>query len=336
MGDWRLREAVLNTDYISAAINEVVAPIEGANVAPVWRRGGAYIADSFMLGLVLSNLGRLVYDRLCQVGLWGISIGFALGALYFASMDSKIGNGQTIGKRLFKVRLVNAEGQATSFERAFAHYAIFVIPALLYGWRLPMTRTPWIASALVFFLAYWVGGASLYLMLFERLNRQGLHDLTAGTFVVHADHEGPVEAKAIPQLHWGLLISLLVVITIGTTALKNWSESQPAQLEFRRDSGLIEKMDGVERAYLRERLTHLSNGTVSKVLYINIVRSIKPANEEGFARTVVKNLSSDHAIQNYDLVTVRLYHGYDIGFGSRWEHQDYGRTLKEWASTVGH
>jgi len=328
--------ASLNTDYISAAISEVIAPTEGTSVAPAWRRCVAYVVDSVLLGLAFSYIGRLFYGRISQLGLWGISIGFALGALYFASMDSKIGNGQTVGKRLMKLRLVDRHGQTTSLERAFARYTIFVVPVLLYGWRTPLTKTPSIASDLIFILVYWVGGSSVYLMLFERLNRQGLHDLAVGTFAVYADHEGPIETRAMPQLHWALLASLLLAITIGAAGLKNWSERQPVQMEFRHDSSLIESMDGVERAFLRDRLTHMSNGVATKVLYINIVRKTKPASEEDFARTVVKRLSnSDPFIQSYDSVTVRIYYGYDIGFGSRWDHREFEKKPKEWVATDG-
>lgn len=325
----------MNIDYISAAVSEVAAPIEHTIIAPVWRRCVAYFIDSLLIGLLISNLGRFEFGRLSQFGLWGICLGFLLGALYFAPMDSKIGNGQTIGKRLMKVRVVNGNGHSVSPARAFTRYTIFVIPVLLYGWRLPLTKTPWIALDFVFFLVYWVGGSSAYLMIFERLNRQGLHDMAVRTFVAYADHEGPIETRAIPQLHWGILVSLLFAISLGAAALKNWSDRQPTQVEFHRDSSLIESMDGVERAYLRDRLTHDSNGIASKVLFINIVRRTKPPSEQDFARNVVRSLSNpDHLAQSYDFITVRLYYGYDLGLGSRWDHRDFEQKPREWVAAV--
>lgn len=325
----------MNIDYISAAVSEVAAPIEHTVIAPVWRRCIAYFIDSLLLGLLISNLGRFEFERLSQLGLWGICLGFPLGALYFASMDSKIGNGQTIGKRLMKVRVVNGNGQSVSLARAFTRYTVFVIPVLLYGWRLPLTKTPWIALDIVFFWVYWVGGSSIYLMIFERLNRQGLHDITVRTFVVYADHEGPIEKRDVPQLHWGILISLLFAISLGAAALKSWSDRQPTQVEFHRDSTLIESIDGVERAYLRDRLIHDPSGTASKVLFINIVRRTNPPSEQDFARNVVRSLSnSDRLARSYDFITVRLYYGYDLGLGSLWHHRDFEQKPREWIAAV--
>ena len=94
-----------------------------------------------------------------------------------------------------KVRLVNVNGKSISFENALARYAIFAAPILAYGLKLPETRTPWVVTVIVFVIAYWIGGSTFYLILFERQNRQGLHDLVVGSYVVYADHEGPVESK---------------------------------------------------------------------------------------------------------------------------------------------
>jgi uncharacterized RDD family membrane protein YckC len=321
----------LNTDLFAAELSQVVAPTSGIYVAPVWRRCVAYFADSVFLGLVGAGIGKVFYDRLLDLGTWGVLIGFFIGSLYFASLDCSIGNGQTLGKRLLKVRLVNVNGKAISFEKALVRYTIFAVPILAYGLKFPESRTSWVVTALVFVIVYWIGGSTLYLVVLERQNRQGIHDLATGSYVVYADHEGPVEPKPVVQLLRLILGSLLLALTVCAAMLKDWSEKQPTVLEFNRDARPIESMDGVQRAYLKDRLRHGSSGDAKKVLYVDVVRKTKPLSEEAFAYDLATALlNADRSLKTYDLVNVRLFYGYDIGIASHWEHREFEQSPSAW------
>ncbi len=321
----------MNTDLFVAELSQVVAPTSGTCVAPVWRRCFAYLVDRVFLGLVGAGIGKMFYDRLLHLGTWGVLVGFFISSLYFALLDCSIGNGQTLGKRWLKVRLVDVNGKPISFEKALARYAIFAAPILAYGLKLPETRTPWVVTAIVFVVVYWIGGSTFYLIVFERQNRQGLHDLASGSYVVYADHEGLVEFKPVVQLHWLILGSLLVVLTVCAAIFNDWSEKQPTMLEFHRDARLPESMDGVQRAYLRDRLRHGLSGDAKKVVYVDVVRKTKPVSEEAFAHDLATSLlNADRNLQNYDLVNVRLFYGYDIGIASRWEHREFEQSPSAW------
>ena len=321
----------MNTDFFVAAMSQVAAPNTGTYAASVWRRCGAYSADSILLGFVGTGIIRMLPERLWQFGPWGIFIGFFVSSLYFATMECRIGNGQTWGKRLFKVKVVDVHGNPISFEKALARYIIFAIPVIASGLNLPETRTPWAVTALLFLIVLWAGGSTVYLIMFERLNRQGLHDLATGSYVVSADHEGPVEARRVPQMHWMILGSLLLTITVCAAAVNDWSQKQPGPLEFRRDAGLIENMNGVERARVGDRLKHGLSGGVKKILYINVTRATRPASEEDFAYNLVKTLlHADQNLQGYDLVDVRFIYGYDIGIARHLEHREYEQSPADW------
>jgi uncharacterized RDD family membrane protein YckC len=313
-------------------MSQVVAPDTGTCAASVWRRCGAYFADSILLGFVGAGIVRIPSERLWQLGPWGVFVGFFVSSLYFAALECRIGNGQTLGKRFFKVRVVDVHGNPISFERALARYIIFAIPATAYGLKLSETRTTWAISAFIFVLVLWVGGSTLYLIIFERLNRQGLHDMAIGSYVVYADHEGPVEARSVPQMHWMILGSLLLAITVCAAVVNDWSEKQPAPIEFRHDARLLENMNGVERARVVDRLTHGLGGGAKKTLYISVTRETKPVSEEAFAYDLVKTLlHSDQNLQGYDLVNVRLFYGYDIGIARRSEHREFEQSPADWS-----
>ena len=62
-------------------------------------------------------------------------------------------------------------------------------------------------------IVFGVGGSTLYLMVFNRRTRQGLHDLAVGSYVIRAGDTGPVETKPMWKVHWAILGLLLLTLT---------------------------------------------------------------------------------------------------------------------------
>ena len=69
-------------------------------IAGFWRRAGAGIADLIVLVLVGFAIGFVAEDFLARLGQWGVVVGIVIGVTYFGVMNSAMGNGQTLGKRL--------------------------------------------------------------------------------------------------------------------------------------------------------------------------------------------------------------------------------------------
>ena len=68
-------------------------------ISGFWRRVGAFLIDSVILGVVGLVLGLFFSQQFVELGDWGRAIGFPIAAIYFAILNSRIGNGQTIGDR---------------------------------------------------------------------------------------------------------------------------------------------------------------------------------------------------------------------------------------------
>ena len=71
-------------------------------IANFWRRIGALFIDTLILGLVGFLLGLTLESTFVQIGGWGRLIGFVIALVYFGAMNSKLFNGQTIGKKVKK------------------------------------------------------------------------------------------------------------------------------------------------------------------------------------------------------------------------------------------
>jgi uncharacterized RDD family membrane protein YckC len=303
-------------------------------VGSVWRRCAAYLVDSFILGAVGGGLGRVIFDKLSHLGLWGPLAGFCVALAYFAAFDSEMGNGQTLGKRWWKLRVIDVEGNAISFAKSLLRSGVFLVPAFLFGLNLPEPRTPWIIQALVFGIVLWVGGSTLYLITFSSETRQGLHDFVAGSYVANANDYGPVEAKATSHVHWLIVVVLLVLASASVVGVREEVEKMPPMPQMRRDASLIEQMNGIERATVSERLAHTSNGGgPTKDMVVSIHQAV-PA-QDTFADEVVRTvLQNDPSAQNYDQLNIRFFYGYDIGIAASWNRQEFARTPAEWHQRV--
>jgi uncharacterized RDD family membrane protein YckC len=223
-------------------------------IGSLWRRIGALVVDA----LILYGAGRIVgitfFDALSQLGAWAHLVGFSLALVYFSILDSGIGGGRTIGKRLLRLRVVDAQGGLISWERASIRYTICAIPFFLIGLRYSRDNTPWIVIALIIFAELGVGGALLYFPVFNRRTRQGIHDVAMETYVVESGSHGPIQTKTIWGLHWAVLSSFLFLIAF--TALSEgitigWRQKSGHVSQNLVDEQLIEKLAGVQTAEVR-------------------------------------------------------------------------------------
>jgi uncharacterized RDD family membrane protein YckC len=324
---------------ISAPAVDNAAPIEVSRspsaIAEPWRRLVAYELDALLLSIAASRAAEPFFDRLSRLGWWAWLVGYCVTLAYFAIFDSKVGNGQTIGKRLLKLRVVDARGDCVSIAKAAARCTIFAIPCLLFGLHLSMTRTPWIVSVLLGSVTYGVGGATLYLVTFNRWTRQGLHDLATGTYVVSAQDGSPVEALPVPYIHWLIIGTSLVAVGAGATAVHFEWPDYGTSPELREDSRLIEQIDGVLRCPVTDLISHAGGGAGQKILFVPVVMAKEPASEEiyadGVARTI---LLHDQYARSYDVLRVRIYRGYDIGIARDQKTWNFEYSPAQWAQRV--
>lgn len=194
-----------------------------ATVVGFWRRSFAFWLDGLILALIGFLLIALAGDILMRLGQWGKLIGFAIGSLYFALLEGGPGRGQSLGKRLMKIKVIRLDPTGISrlrYSHAWVRYAIVGVPTVLGGfafigsdaWHSPAWR--WLVVADGVLLAIWLFALG-YLYLFNRPTRRTLQDLATSTIVV------PVTATtgmltSVRPLHWKVLAAAALVIAIGT------------------------------------------------------------------------------------------------------------------------
>jgi uncharacterized RDD family membrane protein YckC len=93
-------------------------------LAGFWVRLLADLIDTaflFLVGLLLSiPFGPL----LVRLGSRGVFIGLAVSLLYNGVLQSRLGTGQTLGKRWLRLTVVRMDGSLMSIERSLVRYAM--------------------------------------------------------------------------------------------------------------------------------------------------------------------------------------------------------------------
>jgi uncharacterized RDD family membrane protein YckC len=183
------------------------------------RRFGAIFTDVFVVGVALGIMAipPLLGGWCARLGVFAQLIGLAAATLYTALFNSRIGGGQTLGKWAFGILVVGANGRPISFARSLGRSVVFWI-AVAQPQRIRdiALQSESVAVVMVsLFLAVAFGLGILYLLLFNRETRQGLHDLIVGTFVVEKHGVPRVIPVPLPRVHRYVLAGLFVLTGVA-------------------------------------------------------------------------------------------------------------------------
>lgn len=329
----------MNTDNPLPASQPSLPPdafSPGCIMAGFWRRFFAFALDSILLGIIGSILGALFFDAFTRMGAMARIVGFLVATIYFALFDSSIGKGRSIGKRLLRLKLVDAQGEALALEEAILRFVILAVPYFLNGLPLPVSRTSEAVGVLLSLVVFGVGGTNLYLLIFNRGTRQGLHDMVVKSYVIMVESEGPVTTGLFWTKHWGLIGSTVGVAILAASIFSPWLAKRGSFPQMMQDVALVEQIEGVITAGVNEtKILHSGPRENDRFLTINVLWSGAQGSENAVINQIARTiLEHDHNIQRYSKMRIILTRGYDIGIASRWTSQWAAYSPDEWREQV--
>ena len=294
-------------------------------IAGFWRRLGAFVIDLILLGIAGMILGVLFFDPFARMGAYARLIGFAIALAYFGLCNSRIGGGQTLGKRWLGVRVVDAHDQWLSLPRSLLRYAVLGLPFFAGG--LPI-GSQWVKLVPVDYpLALVIFGGMLstvYLYLFNRRTRQSLHDLVVGSYVERVDHA--MQPAPFPVMWRGHLVVLALIAVIalsGPLASSRWAQSKTFAGILPLYQTLSSQPHVVTVQVIRG-WSSINGGSTTHSLQSSL-RLDAPMTEDGdMAKRIAQLMAkADPNIANEDVVVVTLVYGYDMGIASGWRKHGY-------------
>lgn len=302
----------------------VVAQGAALPVSGFWRRVGAFAIDGLVLGVPGATGGMLLFDALAQLGVYGRAVGFAVSLAYFGLLNSRLGGGQTLGKRALGIRATTLDGQLLPVPRSLLRYSVLGVPWFLNGAPLPMSLvlSPW--SSLLSLLVF--GGllSIIYLFVFNRATRRSLHDYAAGSWVVRTDAGFP--ARGVPPLWRGhvVVVSLLMLAGLAAPLLAQRLTRQiPVFAAMLPAVEALNNEPGVKFANLN--VGFVTDGTQRRTYTAATVQLAHAGiDDEALARrmaTTVVRLAP--RLGERDVIAVTLRYGFDLGFATGWRDRQF-------------
>ena len=318
---------------------ETILPLE---IAGFWRRLLASLLDRVILGAVVGIFALVFYNVIYSFGPWGRLVGFMTLLVYWTISHSAIGKGQTLGKRILKIRVVNQDGSFLSLGQSFLRALVLVIVFLLNRWAIPF------AQNLVFvfisnLLIYGIGLSIFYGLIFNQKTRQGLHDLLVGSYVVKVSKDVQAAAPATPVFHkrfsYGLIGVGLLVAVISVSGMNPANQILEEQ-DWQEMTDLYEVLskddDFFTVSVRRNNQMDLVSKTTSKQLKI-AVWTKESALSHGDYRDIWYSLAVtafEHyeGIYELDILEVTVTNRIDLGLVKFYINRSETRTITEWSN----
>lgn len=304
--------------------------------ARFWRRIFAFIVDSFVLGAVGVALGFGFFDAFAALGEQGRWIGFVVAAMYFGVMNSRIGGGQTLGKRLLGIEVINASGEHISVARSLVRYAILGFAFELNFAVLPASAALSAMAVVLGILAVMIVVTTGYLFVFNTRSRRTLHDFVVGTYVVNKGGSG--EAPSYPFWRGHVVILMFVAAlfaAVGSVAAGKIKSLTPGLS----DAYAAVLATGKVRSaglFVGNRWES-RNGHRSTVSFVTCtaVWKHRPADYAVDAAEIAAVVLKNYPVANEkDAIVIQITYGYNIGIAHGSISQHFEHTPAEWKALI--
>lgn len=304
------------------------------SIAGFWRRLGAFFLDCLLLGSLGAAVGSLLTDELVHMGPWGRLLGFFVALFYFGLLNSSLTGGQTIGKRLLKIKVVNKDGGPLSVPMSFLRFVPIGAPWFLNNAQFSDTL---LFSAWVYALSvaiFGLGLSILYLYIFNRRSRQSVHDLLVGSYVVAVKAKGRVVATTTSRLHLGICVFLIGAAGVVPFYAKNLASSEPFAPLMKITAAVRSEPWVVFSTVSKGQTSTATAGAGQKTTtHLSITAHSKDADIQNASRAqqlATLAIAADSSVGGVDVMDVTLVYGYDIGIASYWRSQRHTRTPAAW------
>ncbi|MFH1147910.1 MAG: RDD family protein [Pseudomonadota bacterium] len=298
------------------------------------RRIFAFLIDAAILGLSGYLLGLLFFDCFSRMAGWGRLLGFFIAFSYFGLLNSTVGGGRTIGKRLAGIRVQSGNGNSISVSRSFFRFTILATPFFLNGAIIPTSIAVTPLGLMISLAVFGLGGTILYLAVFNRRSRQSLHDLIAKTYVVAADCPAGIGLPAVWKWHLLIAAVWLLVVAVFTTIVTTG---------VNRD-GMLSKLIAAQKCIEGSGKVHVANilmgkdtinGKEVKYCKATAIWKNKPEDfNKAISEVAATMLYECPNIMNQDLLSITVMYGYDIGIARSWEKCSAQHSPGEWSKML--
>ncbi len=299
-------------------------------VAGLVERFFAYIIDTMFLTMAIGVLALSMKTNVFRLGYAANLIGFTIAMAYYTLLHGPLGKGQTLGKRIMKIRVVANDGYPIAIGSALIRAAIFLLPSFISDLPILPLNTPRLVSLILNSIITGFSFATYYLILFNRQTRQGFPDLLAKTYVVPIRNtHRPVVTNPVWRGHMVILILLFVAMLGASYSFSTFV--------LRTDSDLLALDDmsfrqGMPTRFSAAITTSQTGAEVTKTLNITLRPVLSSDNDDELIRKAAQILlkQPDLNWDSYDRLQIIVHHEANFGYYKYTVQNQQNGTVAEW------
>ena len=289
------------------------------NISKFWTRVWALLIDSIFLGFIGFLLGLTIQDFLISIGNYGLLFGLIITIAYQTICNSELASGQTLGKRIMDIHVVDIHGETIKPGKSFLRALILSFPYFTFSLTIPGLSDTSVISIIKTGVLFSIVLGVVVIYIFNRQTRQSLHDLITGTYVTTTEENE--DASTIPTVTrtpfyvYGGLVTLLIGFGIYSM---NWKAPELKNIVSVYTQ--VSEIDGVLSANVVEHTSYF-NGAQTLAYETKLQVKTLPDDElekdEMVRETVKTILSNVPNINNFDVIVISLNRGFNIGIASK-------------------
>jgi uncharacterized RDD family membrane protein YckC len=296
------------------------------------RRVLAFIIDIAALVAIGRIIVYMAGDRLSFLGENGWWVGLGVAALYFGFLDSAIGGGRTLGKRLTHIEVQNISGKELSVIDSILRFVPFgLIFAIEFATRYT-DPTSFIIHGLRMFEILIILGISVFGLLHPQ--HRALQDILLDSVVTRSPCEFQLPEASLRKPLSALLMAYLLFGGLYLIWTSNALASQDGQIASRMWR-IVNARENSEHPFVFIGTTPTPSGLQMKTVFVHVFLSDqKKMNDPKYlaasAKVINAELMQKTPMPNdVDRVTIYIRSGCDIGIWRDYKNADFSFLISE-------
>jgi len=295
-------------------------PHENKASTPRFPRIFAFIIDCIIVGVACLLISKVLYPFFKNTPFIFQCIGTFICLFYFATFNSNINNGKTIGKMICKIRVKDFAGTSIPLTHSLFRSSYFIIPICFVGY-LQAFSNHHLSLSLIVALFQSIIFACLYLVLFNKNTQQSFHDILSKTQILR-NSQSNLPYQTVWKPHYYIIVGLSIVIL--STNL--WLYDQTKTIS----NNLSQISKDIKSIQINTHHTVAGETeTVDQILILN-VDNPRYLNQLDMAETLIGNIQKKHAelFTEYKINKIRFNFAYQFGLAkiSKSTVYDYNST----------
>lgn len=295
----------------------------------------AFVLDMIIISVVGYISGLLLENFYMKLGNYGKIVGAVVVLIYFGIFDSRICKGQSIGKKICKIKVVNRNSEYISISKSFLRSLWIFLLILLNGTS--FTNSKYLPLVVILgTIMFSIGLLEIYFFIFNKKTIQTFHDLLTDTFVSSLQTQGEIEYKNNKKtIYFSSVVPLLVLsLSIGA----NIAAKKTYLNEFIEIINVVqEKLPVHHTVITREIKKIVTKEGISQNNYVivNTYKNIKSDDDKELAiKIALEVFNSNFIFNENELLSIVINSGYNIGIASKNNNQRYNGTVEQWKYAI--